>query len=367
MRALGAILVLWGLLVGTAAAEPVTVKVKDVVRVKGANSNPLMGYGLVVGLPGTGDSPSSLQTTRSVTNLMREVGIRLDDRRLQTRNVAAVMVTASLPPYGQAGDAVDVLVSSLGDAKSLRGGTLLMTKLEAADGNVFAVAQGPLSTGQAGVASVFRVRENVAAARIPGGGLVLRDVPTSVARDGRVTLVLRDPDFATAERLAAVASSQLGPGTARVVSPSVVELTVQPGDENGMMARLGECDLQADEPARVVFNERTGTIVIGGSIRLSPVAISQGAMKLRITETAAGLSQDRARQAALSSRGRAEPDPRLWAAPAVPRALTTVETGGSLQDVVDALNALGASPAELMQVLQALKTSGALKAELEIQ
>lgn len=352
------ILALFALLLGAAVqAAPVNVKVKDLVRVKGANANPLMGYGLVVGLAGSGDTGNALQTERSVGNLLRENGIRIDDRRLRTRNVAAVMVTASLPAFAQAGDPMDVVVSSMGDATSLRGGTLLMTRLAAADGTVLAMAQGPVSTGQAGVATSARVRENVATARVPGGALVLKDLAAPLARDGRMTLVLRHPDAGTAERVAQLVCEMGGAGSARAVNASVVEVTLrsdQVGQENSLLARLGECEVQADTPARVVFNERTGTIVMGGNVRVSPVAISSGGLKVRVRERSARLA------GRIPPGGVAAVDDRRGS-------LSVVPPGGSLQDVVDALNALGASPSELMQVLQALKQAGALQADLEIQ
>jgi flagellar P-ring protein precursor FlgI len=330
-----------------ACGEPVTVKVKDVVRVKGANANPLMGYGLVIGLPNTGDSQSALQTERMAANMLRAAGIRLDDQKLRMRNVAAVMVTASLPAYAQAGDDLDILVSSIGDARSLRGGTLLMTRLEAADGTCYAVAQGPLSTGSGTALGLARAREGVASGRVPGGALVLHDSSAQTARDGRMTLVLEHADYATAERLKEIVGAH--GASARVVNPAAVEVTVGSGGEAALMAAIGDVALQTDAPATVVFNERTGTIVMGGDVRLSPVAVSHGSLKVQVAAGAGGV------QAA-------------FGAPSGSRPMSLVRSGGAtLQDLVDALNDLGATPAEMMQVLQALKQAGALKARLEIQ
>ena len=341
-----------GLCGAPAQAQGMRVKLKTAVRVKGVNANPLMGHGLVVGLSGTGDSQTAVETQRMLANLLRASGIRLDEQKIRAHNVASVVVTGSLPAYAQNGDDLDVLVSSMGDARSLRGGTLLLTRLETADGAVCAVAQGPISTGlEAGAAG--RVQP-IAVGRIPRGGVVLHDVNNPVARDGKMQLILREPDFATAQAVAALARKDAPGATVRVVSPAVVEIVLASGeamDENALMARLGEEELQVETPARVVVNERTGTIVMGGSVRLGAVAISQGGLKVRV------------RSATVAAVGGLPPPPPPERGPGV----HLVQETSTLQDLVDALNALGSSPTELIQVLQALKQAGALQADLEIQ
>lgn len=337
----------------TAPARAGEARIKDITRIYGTSDNPVMGHGLVVGLPGTGDSSSSLATSRAVANLLARFGLPMAPDQIRSRNVAAVMVTGSLPAFASAGERVDVTVSSIGDARSLSGGTLLMFNLNAADGRPFVTAQGPLLAGESTSAMVSAQR--MLTARVPGGGLVLEDFTTPLTRGGTMRLVLNEPDFATAQRVADAINGRV-PAGAVARDASTVELTVPPGFQGREALLLSDLELLAvvtDSPARIIVNERTGTVVFGGQVRCSAVAISHGDLRLSI----AGASAPPAAGMQLG----------LVGPPAGGQGVALVRDGATIDEVVQALNALGASPKDLIDILQALKRSGALQAELVVQ
>jgi flagellar P-ring protein precursor FlgI len=353
----------------TPAALSAEVRVKDVAHIQGVRDNDLYGYGLVVGLNGTGDrATSSPFTPQSIANMLQRLGIAIPPVALNSKNVAAVMVTAKLPPFIKTGSAVDVIVSSLGDASTLQGGTLLLTPLQGPDGRVYALAQGPMSVG--GVSASGQGGDSVqknhpTVARIPNGGVVEREVTTALD-PARVVLTLNQGDFTSAVRLAqAVNGAGLGP-VARAVDPSTVSVAVPAGERDRLMefiARIESVKLDVDVPARVVINERTGTVVLGSQLRIATVAIAHGNLTIQIKE----------------EKQVSQPPPfapRSAQTVVVPKSdvsikeeksqLALVPEGASIGDVVSALNALGVSPRDLISILQALRQAGALMADLEI-
>ena len=350
------------------SSEAAAARVKDLVVVKGVRSNPLIGYGLVVGLSGTGDTRRTIFTQQSLSNLLRRLGVNVDPARLDIRNTAAVMVTAEIPPFAGSGEDIDVVVSAVGDARSLTSGTLLMTPLEGADGEIYAVAQGQLVVGGYEVDAPFaRVRKNFpTVARIPDGATIERTIPSQyVDEDQKILLTLNDADFTTADRIVTAVNETFGDGTASASSPGQVEVVVPEADRSApvaFLARLERLDVIADARARVVFNERSGTVVVGGNVTLGPAAIAHGNLNVAVL-TQFGVSQP----APFARRGRTV---------VVPNTSITVEEDESqlravgetttVEDLVRALNALGASSRDLMAILEALKAAGSLRADLEV-
>lgn len=354
------------LLASSATAE---VRVKDIARVQGVRDNGLYGYGLVVGLSGTGDKGTSNPfTPQSVASMLQRLGIAVPIERLDGKNVAAVMVTAKLPPFARAGTTLDVTVSSLGDASTLQGGTLLLTPLQGPDGRVYALAQGSLSVGgiAASGASGSSVQKNhPTVGRVPNGAVVEREVP--MALDPRaVTLTLQQPDVTTAVRLAAAINTTERGEVARAVDPSTVLVSVPSPMQTRLMefiAQIETVTLTVDAPARVVINERTGTVIMGSQLRISTVAIAHGNLTIQVREEK-GVSQP------------ASFAPRSAQTVVVPKTdvtvkeergkLVVVPEGVSIGDVVQGLNAVGVTPRDMISILQALRQAGALLAELEV-
>ncbi len=336
-------------------------------RLSGGRSNQLFGYGLVVGLAGTGDSSGAFFTVQSVANMLNRLGIVVPPARLRVRNVAAVMATTELPPFAREGDRLDVTISSLGDARSLVGGVLLQTPLQGADGNVYAVAQGPVAVGGAGESAGGSKAQinHLTVGRIPGGAIVERTVPTSVAENHVVSVVLLQPDFSTAVRVAEAINKGLGKSLATPVDAARVEVSVPadyPGGLAAFVARVESFTVRPDVSARVVVNERTGTVVIGGAVRILPVVIAHGNLRIEVR------SEPQVSQPPPLSRGetRVVPRTQITVTPE-PGALVPIPGTNSVQDLARALNALGVSPRDLIAILQALKAAGALQGELVIQ
>jgi len=343
-------------------------RIKDMTLVEGGRDNQLVGYGLVVGLAGDGDS-NSQSTLRSVANMMARYGIIVDSTQLKTKNAAAVMVTADIGPFLKSGSRIDVTVASLGDAKSLQGGVLLQTPLLGGDGRVYAVAQGPAAVGGfiggAGGAGGATVQKNhPTVGLITNGAIIERDIPAQFFHDGAMTLQLHNPDFTSASRLASAVNA-VWPGIAAPRDAATVDVHVPAafqGKEVAFLANLGQIDVRPDTEARIVINERTGTIVATSTVRISQVAISHGSLTISITSNT-GVSQPNA----LSSGGQTM---------AVSSTQTSVnETRGSfivineepsVDRLASALNALGVSTREMMAIFQTLKRSGALQADLVI-
>jgi flagellar P-ring protein precursor FlgI len=352
------------LLAGAAQAT----RIKEVAAVQGVRSNPLSGYGLVVGLDGTGDQTTQAPFTgQSLTAMLQQFGVLLPQGvTMQPRNVAAVMVTAQLPPFAQPGQPLDIVVSSLGNAKSLRGGTLIATPLRGADGQVYAIAQGNLMVGGAGAsAGGSKVQINhLSAGRIPGGALVERSVPTALQQSEFLQLDLNAADFGTARAVARAINKAKGEGTAQALDGRVVRVRApqQPDARVAFLADMENLPLELDTPAaRVVINARTGSVVMNQAVTLAPCAVAHGNLAVTITNTPQ-VSQPNA----LSGGQTTVTDKTDISIRQDPGTLIQLPAGTRLADVVKALNSLGATPQDLLAILQAMKSAGALNAELEV-
>jgi len=343
-------------------------RIKDIADFEGVRENQLIGYGLVVGLQGTGDSLRNAPFTRqSLEAMLERLGVSTRDLNLNTRNVAAVMVTANLPPFAAQGARIDVTVSALGDAKSLSGGQLLVTPLVGADQQVYAVAQGAIAIGgfSAGGASGSSVTRGVpTAGRISSGALIEREITFDLAGQRELRLALRNPDFTTARRVADAINGAVGGGSARATNPGAVVVqrpAAFEGDMVDLLTRIESLPIDPDLPAKIVIDETSGIVVMGDNVRVSTVAIAQGSLTISVSE------QPSVSQPAPFSQGQTA---------VVPQSEVTVdeESGGlamirggvALKDLVDGLNALGVSPRDMISILQALKASGAIQAEIEV-
>jgi flagellar P-ring protein precursor FlgI len=349
------------------ADSVMAVRIKDIASFDGARDNQLIGYGLVVGLNGSGDSDQSKFSAQSMANVLERMGITVSRTDISLKNAAAVMVTAVLPPFAKQGGTIDVLVSSMGDAKSLAGGTLLFTPLKGGDGRIYAVAQGAVLTnsfsygGQAATAQ----KNHPTAGRIPAGALVERELPNVLADRQVLRLNLHQPDFTTATRMSEMINRKFQSHIASCGDPGSVTLQV-PEEFRGRIvefaASLERLDVQPDNVAKVVLNERTGTIVMGENVRIDTVAVSHGNLTLYIKETPQ-VSQP----APFSERGETEVAPRTsLKVNEGSGGLALVKEGANIGDVVRALNALGVTPRDLIGILQSIRAAGALQAELVV-
>lgn len=345
-------------------------RIKDIAAFQGVRSNQLLGYGLVVGLDGSGDKVGSSRfTAQSLKSMLVQLGIVLPpDTKINPKNVAAVTVHAELPPFAKPGQKLDVTISSIGDASSLRGGSLLMTPLKGIDGNVYAVAQGNLSVGglSAGGADGSSVTVNIpSAGRIPGGATVERAVPNPFGRTPILTLNLHTGDFTTVQRVVDAINTKIGPGMAKPLDATSVQVNApqDPGQRVSFVSLVENIEVQpAESIARVIVNSRTGTVVINSTVRVSPAAVSHGNLIVTISE-----DEDVSQPAPFARRGRTvvtqdsdidvtQEDSRMF----------LFDPGVSLNEVVRAVNEVGAAPSDLVAILEALKQAGALKAELVI-
>jgi flagellar P-ring protein precursor FlgI len=358
--------VLCALLLGGVPAH--AERIKDLAGVAGVRNNQLVGYGLVVGLDGSGDQTTQTPfTTQSIASMLAQMGVNLPPgTSMQLKNVAAVTVTAALPPFAQPGQEIDVTVSSIGNAKSLRGGTLVMTPLKGADGQVYAMAQGNVVVSGAGAAaSGSKVQVNhLAVGRIPAGATVERAVATSLGESGSVNLELAHSDFTTARRVVEAINKRFGADTASAVNGRVIRVRTPPGADE-RVAFLGAIeDLEvspAQGAARVILNARTGSVVMNQAVMLEPCAVSHGNLSVVIS-TEPVISQPGAfskGQTVATTQSQIEIKQE-------PGQVMLVKGGATLANVVKALNSIGATPQDLLAILQALKASGALRAELEI-
>ena len=343
--------------------SPGNTRIKDVAKVQGVRANQLVGYGLVFGLAGTGDSNKSVNTIQSVVNMLRSFGVLVDQTKLQSKNVAAVMISSKLPAFVKSGDTIDVTVSSMGDAKSLAGGTLIQTPLRAANGNVYAVAQGPVTTGGFAVGGTgANVQKNFpTVGLITNGAIVERDVPFQIGANGQFNLALNRPDFTTATRIAEAITQRFGT-IAVARDPGTVTVSLPAGqDVVGFVAAIEELRIRPDEVARVVINERTGTIVMGSNVSIDEVAVAQGGLTVKITKTR------EVSQPLPFSQGRTVTTPRQSVnAQEGNGNLLVLPSTASVGDVVAALNSVGATPRDIITILQAMKAAGALHAEMEL-
>ena len=344
-------------------------RLKEVASVQGVRSNPLVGYGLVVGLDGTGDQTTSAPfTTQSITALLQQMGVTVPGgTNMQLKNVAAVMVTAQLPAFAQPGQTIDVNVSSLANAKSLRGGTLIATPLKGADGQIYALAQGNLIVGGAGAsAGGSKVQINhLSAGRVPEGATVERSVPTPLNQGDSLQLDLNASDFNTAREVARAINERMGQGIAQALDGRVirVRMPASPDARVSFMAEIENLDIQLASPAaKVVINARTGSVVMNQAVTLAACAVAHGNLSVTISSTPV-ISQP----SALSSGGHTVVSEKADIAISQQAgSLIQMPAGTKLADVVKALNSLGATPQDLLAILQAIKSAGALNAELEV-
>ncbi len=361
---------LWLCLVLACSPAPASagqrVRIRDLVRVEGERQNQLVGYGLVVGLEGTGDSAQVAFTNQAVRNLVTRFGNRPDvTAQIKTKNAAVVMLTADLPAFVKPGDRIDVVVSSLGDARSLQGGVLLQAPLQGADGRVYAVAQGAVSLGGFGASGAgARVTKNhPTVGRIPNGALVEAEVPMDIVVDDRVSLCLRRPDYGTAARIAAAIVQSPFAARAAAVDGGTVEVEIPEayrGRVTDFLADLGELTVEVGLPAKVVVNERTGTIVVTGPVTISPVAVAHGSLTVEV-HTSVQVSQPPP-----LSGGQTVAAPESAVSASEARASLARIQAATVDDLVEALNALRATPRDIIAILQALKEAGALHADLEV-
>lgn len=343
-------------------------RVKDVASVSGVRDNQLIGYGLVVGLDGTGDQTTQTPfTVQSLNNMLGQLGLTPDAGNPQLRNVSAVMVTAELPPFAKAGQRIDITVSSMGNATSLRGGTLLMTPLKGADGQTYSIAQGNLIVGGFGAEGTdgSRITVNVpSVGRIPNGATVEREVPTAFAQGDHVTLNLNRPDFTTANRLVQTVNDTFGHGVAHALDGSSVRVRApaNPDHRVGFVAELENLPIErGTPPARVIVNSRTGTVVIGSSVQVTPAAVSHGSLTVTISEAPQVV------QPAPFGEGETaiQPDTDI-AIEEGDNTMFLFDPGTSLDEIVRAVNNVGAAPGDLVAILEALREAGALRAELVV-
>jgi flagellar P-ring protein precursor FlgI len=349
------------------AAAMAEARIKDIAKVQGVRENELFGYGLVVGLAGTGDRAQVTFTIQAVVSMLKKLGITVPAERLTLKNVAAVMVTAKLPAFAKAGSALDVTVSSMGDATNLQGGTLLITPLQAADGQVYAVAQGPVSIGgfnfEAGGTGEKVQKNHPTVGRVPNGAIVEREPSVDFLKARQLMLVLANPDFTTAVRMAQAVEKSLGADT-RAKDASTVEVRVPDSYQSNpveLIAAVENVSLATDMPAKVVVNERTGTIIIGSQVRISTVAVAHSNLSLQIR------SELQVSQPAPFSEGQTTVVPRAEVEAREDKTrVNLVSEGVSIGDVIKALNALAVTPRDMISLLQAIKAAGALQGELEI-
>lgn len=322
-----------------------TTRIKDIARIGGVRRNQLVGYGLVVGLDGSGDK--NVMTAISVANMLKHFGVTIDARQLKAQNSAAVMVTATIDPFLRSGDPVDILISSIGDAKGIQGGVLLQTPLKGADDQVYAVAQGAISIGGVeigGQGGGNQGGNHPTVARLPGGALMEREIPYSFSEEGKVHIVLQQKDFSTASAVAMAVQARYGENFARAVDAGLVEVKIPRSFEETpvrFLAAIENLRVETDAPARIVINEKTGTIVIGSEVRISPVVIAHGDIRLRI--------QDKDGNPVTSD-----------------KSMVNVSAGSSIQELVETLNNVGVGSKDIIAIIQSIKAAGALQAEIEM-
>jgi flagellar P-ring protein precursor FlgI len=361
MRRLSVLMLSLVLLTSLAHGE----RLKELVTIEGVRSNPIIGYGIVVGLGGTGDDASSAATRRPLAALMKRLGVTVAESELKAKNVAAVAITADLPPFARPGMKIDVLVSSLGSAKSLQGGTLLVTSLKGADLKTYALAQGPVTVGgflASGDSGSSAQKNHVTVARIPGGAIIERPAPGKLGAE-EVVLILKEADFTTATRIAAAVDAAVGAPAAQVRDPAAITVKVPEGEAVvAFLAKLEVLEVTPDAVARVIIDERTGTIVVGANVKLGPAAIAHSGLTVKVAESPIA-SQPNALAAGQTVQ---TPSTQIEVDEA-PGRLVYTPGAATCADLAAALDAIGARPRDLVAIFQALKSSGALRADLVIQ
>ena len=344
-------------------------RLKDIAQIEGIRDNQLIGYGLVVGLAGTGDKQQTIFSVQTLSNMLQRMGVNVQSQlsTIQVRNIAAVFVTATLPPFARPGLKIDVTISSIGDAKSLAGGTLLLTPLNAADGKVYAAAQGPLVIGgySAGTSANAKVVNHPTVGRIPQGALVERDSSLDLAQISMVSFLLRDPDFRTAQEASEAINHEMGINLAHAVDSRRIQLADYHStglDLPTLLSRIQEVNVHTKPPARVIVNERTGTVVMGGNVTISACAILHGNLSIQVS-TQLQVSQPNP----LSKTGETKVVPQTTVeAKESPLQAVQLKEGATVEELVRGLQTLGASARDVVAILQAINAAGALNADLEV-
>ncbi|MGX7742666.1 flagellar basal body P-ring protein FlgI [Rhodopseudomonas parapalustris] len=351
----------------TGVAANATSRIKDLANIEGIRQNQLIGYGLVVGLNGTGDTLNNIPFTKqSLQAMLERMGVNIRGATIRTGNVAAVMVTGNLPPFATQGTRMDVTVSALGDAKNLQGGTLLVTPLLGADGNVYAVAQGSLAIGgfQAAGAAASITQGVPTVGRIANGAIIEREIEFALNRLPNVRLALRNADFTTAKRIAAAVNDYLGTKCAEPLDPSTVQLSIPAefkGNAVALLTEIEQLQVEPDQAAKIVIDERSGIIVMGRDVRVATVAVAQGNLTVSISES------PQVSQPGPLSNGNTVVTPNTRVSVTQDgKKLAVVKDGVSLQQLVDGLNSLGIGPRDLIGILQAIKAAGAIEADIEV-
>ncbi len=360
------VLVLWAgsPLFSSTGENPKMVAIRDITTVEGVRDNPLIGYGMVVGLNGTGDRTQTFFTTQTLAGILQRMGLQVPSGAMRVNNVAAVMVTAALPAFAVHGTRIDVTVASIGDAKSLDGGMLLLTPLYGADGQVYAAAQGPLAIGGYSVSTNGNSKQSnhPTVGRVPEGGVIEKDLSIGLDRLTSISLLLRDPEFSVATSVAAEVNRFLSDSVARAMDARRVVVQVRPNEPvPELLAKIQLLEIPLRERSRIVVNERTGTIVMGAKVQLGAVAVLHGNLSVEITNSIA-VSQPPPMSGGTTVQGM---DTAIEAH-AAPAKLLQLEEGATVAQLVEGLQKIGASARDVVSILQAMKAAGALQAELEI-
>jgi flagellar P-ring protein FlgI len=362
-------------------------RIKDIATIGGIRDNQLAGYGLVVGLAGTGDSIKNGFTKETLSNMLARQGLAMRDKDLKSNNIAAVMITAVLPPFAKGGSKLDVMVSSVGDAKSLMGGTLLMTPLRGADGEIYAVAQGAVTIGgfaASGASGSGVTKNHTTVGYISNGALIEKELQYNFEKTRQLTVNLYQPDFTTLTRLASTVNSRIGDVDVKLVDSSSALITVKnlyKGSIVSLLSAIENLDVSVDTPAVVVLNEKTGTVVMGENVRISTIAVAHGNLSIQIREesnvsqplpfaprpTAGSAPADAGRGVTMAPGGQTVVTPSSQVGVSEEKkALVVVPRGVTIQDVVRGLNAMGVTPRDLIQILQTIKAAGSLQADLKV-
>ncbi len=371
MRIVKTVILIVSLIAWSAQAQ--AVRVKDLASVKGVRGNQLVGYGLVVGLNGTGDGNNAAFTTQGLANMLKNVGMTVNEKDLKVKNVAGVLITATLPPFIKAGQTLDVTLSSLGDASSLQGGTLVATPLKGLDEEVYAIAQGPVSIGgfkATGPLPDGSQDNHLTVARIPDGATVEKEVPVSFGDKNEIILSLNEPDFTTVSLLTTAINAFLKGTFATAKDGATVSVSV-PGDyrqqEISLLAALENLDVAPDSIAKVVVDERTGTIVMGENVRIDQLALSHGTLSIQVAaDPNQGIGQEMVGQVLTDGMVRKMTEEIAAQGGQPPNKVIRLFPGVTLGELVRALNSVGAAPRDLIAIFQAIKAAGAMQAELTI-
>jgi flagellar P-ring protein precursor FlgI len=363
-----------------------SARIKDITSIKGIRQNQLLGYGLIIGLNGTGDKGGTKFTIQGLVNMLEHMGVHVDPDEVKVKNVAAVVVSAKLPPFARVGKKIDVTLSSIGDAKSLQGGTLLLTPLKGVDGKVYALAQGPVSIGgySAGGAAGGGVTKNhPTVGKISGGANIEKEIPLSIMSKNEMTIMLNNPDFNTADRAAKAINLRIGENVAKPIDPGTLKFRIPEKFQNNvvnLIAQIGEIQVEPDSIAKVIVNEKTGTVVVGENVRIQKVAVAHGNLSINIKEnknvsqpqpfapSGAGVAPQQMRDGTVVAPGGSTvvtAESQVAVAEENSR-LLLIPKGRTIGELVNALNAIGVTPRDLITILQAIKAAGALQGELEI-